>query len=90
VLLTQKPDAIDHLLRSGARSIETSGESGVLFLQELNALRRDNALYARGLEALDARLGLKRATSEGCELVTEMLDQHLQLRKCGYFRTYAV
>jgi hypothetical protein len=90
MLLPEKPDAVDHLLSSGTRCIETSGETGILFLEELNALRGDNALHAGRLEALDPRLGLKRATTERCELVTEVLDQHLQLRKCGYFRTYAV
>jgi hypothetical protein len=74
VLLTQKPDAVNHLLSSGARCIETSGETGILFLEELNALRRDNALHASGLETLDPRLSLKRTTTEGCQLVTEVLD----------------
>jgi hypothetical protein len=64
VLLPQKSDAINHLLRSGARCIETSCETGIFFFEELNALRRDNALHARRLEALDPRLSLKRATTE--------------------------
>jgi hypothetical protein len=64
VLLPQKPDAVNHLLSSGPRCIESSGETGILFLEKLNPLRRDNALHARGLEALDPRFGLKRTTTE--------------------------
>jgi hypothetical protein len=90
VLLPQKPDAVYHLLRSGARRIETVGEACILLLEELNALGGHDSLHSSRLEALDPRLCLKRATTERCELVTEMLDQHLQLRKCGYLRTYAV
>ena len=64
MLLPQKPDAVDHLLGSGTGCVETSRETGIFFLEELNALRRDNPFHARRLEALDPRFGLKGATTE--------------------------
>jgi hypothetical protein len=90
MLLPQESNAVDHLLRSGTRGIEAVGEPRVLFLEELNTLGGHHSLYARRLQAFDARLGLQSTAAEGCELVTKMLDQHLQLRERGYFRTYAV
>jgi hypothetical protein len=41
VLLPQKPDAVDHLLRSGARRIETIGETGILGDGMTRARHRD-------------------------------------------------
>jgi hypothetical protein len=90
VLLSEETNAVDYLLGAGPCGFETAGESGVLALQKLDALGGHDSLHPRHLETLEARLGLQRPTSEGRQLVTEMLDQLLQLRKCGSFRTYAV
>jgi hypothetical protein len=38
MLLPEKPNAIDHLLRSCTRGIEPGRESGVLSFEKLNAL----------------------------------------------------
>ena len=38
MLLAQEPNAVDHLLGPVTRSGQTLGESGILPLQELNAL----------------------------------------------------
>jgi hypothetical protein len=90
VLLPKKPDAVDDLLSPRTRGVEAGGEAGVLALQELHALGRDHSLDSSGFEALEPRLGLKGATPERSQLVTEMLDQLLQLRKGSYLRPYAV
>jgi hypothetical protein len=90
VLLPEEPDTIDHLLSSFARGSESLGQAGVLSLQGLDALGRDDALHSRRLETLQPRLGLKRATAKRCQLVAKMFDELLQLRKGGSFRSYAV
>jgi len=86
VLLFEKPDAIDHLLGSGTRRIESARESRVLSLQELDALGRDNAFHARRLETFEPRLSLKRAPAKRGQLVAEMLHQLLELRESGFLR----
>jgi hypothetical protein len=90
VLLPKEADPIDHLLRARARSLQPTVEAGVFPLEKLNALRRDNALASRCLEPFEPSFCLQRATTEGGELVTQMLDELLELRECCYFRTYAV
>lgn len=90
MLLPEKADAIDHLLRSCARGIEPAGETSIFFLQKLNALRGYDSLHSGRLQALDARLRLQRPAAERGELVTEMLHQLLKLRKGGSIRPYAV
>jgi len=64
MLLPEKANAIDHLLRSRTRGIETAGESGVLFLQKLYALGGHDPLYSGRFQALDARFRLQRPTAE--------------------------
>jgi hypothetical protein len=86
VLLFEKSDAIDHLLRSGACRLESASQSGVLSFQKLNALGRNDTLHSCRLEALEPRLGLKRTSTKGSQLVTEMLHQLLELRKSGFLR----
>jgi len=90
VLLSKEPHPIDHLLGAGARGLEASGEAGIFPLEELDALGRNHAFHAGGLQPLEARFRLKRAASKRGELVTEVLDQLLQLTKRRYFRSYAV
>jgi superfamily II helicase len=90
VLLSEKPHAIDHLLSAFAGGGEALGQTGVLTLEELHALRGDDALDSRRLEGLESRLRLQRATSKRSELVAQVLDQLLELRERGSFRSYAV
>src|SRR6266436_1969740 len=90
MLLSEKANAIDHLLRARTRGIEPAREPRVFLLQELHALRGHNSFHSGRLEVLDARLRLERPTAERGELVTEMLHELLQLRKCGHIRPYAV
>jgi hypothetical protein len=90
VLLSEKPDAIDHLLSPFAGGGEALGQAGVLTLEELHALRGDDAFDSRRFEGLESRLRLQRATSKRSELVAQVLDQLLELRERGSFRSYAV
>jgi hypothetical protein len=90
MLLSEKADAVDHLLGSRAGCLEAVVESGILLLKELDALRRDDTFRAGDLEALETSLGLEGAAAERGELVTEMLDELLQLREGGSFRSCAV
>jgi hypothetical protein len=90
MLLAEKPNAVDHLLRPRARCIEAGGETGVLALQKLDALRRDYSLHSSGLEALESGLGLEGATPKRGELVTEVMDELLELRESRDLRPCAV
>jgi hypothetical protein len=90
VLLPEKSDAVDDLLGARTRCVETSGESGVFALEILNALRRDDSLHSRRLETLEPRLGLQCAASKGRELITEVMNQLLELGKGGYLRPCVV
>jgi hypothetical protein len=90
MLLSQKADAVDHLLGPGARGIQPARESRVLLLEMLDALRGHNTLHSRRLEALDAGFRLESTAAERGELVAEVLHELLQLGEGGYFRTYAV
>jgi hypothetical protein len=90
VLLSEEPDAIDHLLRARAGRLQPAVETGVLALQKLNALGGDHALASRCLESLEASLSLQSAATECGELVTEMLYELLELGERCCFRTYAV
>jgi hypothetical protein len=90
VLLPEESDSIDHLLCPIARCGESLGESRVFPLEELNALGRDNPFHSGGFEGLQARLSLEGTAAKGGQLVTEMLDQLLELSKCCDFRSYAV
>jgi len=89
MLLSEKANPIDHLLRACTRGIEPAREPRVLLLQKLHALRGHDSLHSGRLQVLDARLRLQRPTAERGELVTEMLHELLQLRKCGNIRPYA-
>ena len=64
MLLPEKANPIDHVLRSRTRGIEPAGESGVLFLQKLYALGGHDPLHSRRFQALDAGLRLQRPTAE--------------------------
>jgi hypothetical protein len=90
VLLSEKSDAVDHLLGSRAGSLETRGETGIFALEKLHSLRGNDTLHSGRLQALEPRLGLQRAPAKGSELVAKMLDELLQLTKRGSFRSYAV
>jgi hypothetical protein len=90
VLLPEEPDPIDHLLCPIAGSGEALGQSRVLPLEELNALRRDDPFHSGRFEGLQARLSLEGTAAKGGQLVTEMLDQLLELSKSCDFRSYAV
>jgi hypothetical protein len=90
VLLPEEANPVDHLLGAGASRFETAAETGVLPLEELHSLGGDDSFDSARFETLETRLGLERATTKGCQLVTEMLYQLLQLRERGYFRTCAV
>jgi hypothetical protein len=90
VLLSEETHPIDHLLGAGAGRLEARVETGVLALQELDALRRNNPLHSGGLQALETRFCLKRAASKRSELVAKMLYEQLELTKRRYFRPYAV
>src|SRR6476620_2478745 len=90
VLLSEKSNAVDHLLRPRARRLEAGGEACVFSLQKLNPLGRDYSLHSSGLEALESRLGLERASTERCELITEMGDELLELSERRDLRPCAV
>jgi hypothetical protein len=90
VLLPEEADAIDHLLSPLARRGKTLRQPGILALEELNTFWRDDAFHSGRLERLEPRFRLERAAAKGCQLVTEMLDELLQLRECRDFRPYAV
>jgi hypothetical protein len=90
VLLSEEPDAIDHLLSTFAGGGEALRQAGVLTLEELHALGRHDAFHSGGLEGLQSRFRLQRATSKRSKLVAEVLDQLLELRERGSFRSYAV
>jgi hypothetical protein len=90
VLLSEKANPVDHLLGAVASRLEAAAETGVLPLEELHALGRDDSFDSGRFESLETRLRLERAPAKGCQLVTEMLHQLLQLRERGYFKTYAV
>jgi hypothetical protein len=90
VLLPQKPNTVDHLLGTSTRCFETSGESGVLALEVLYALGRYYSLHSRRLEGLEPRLGLQRAASKRRELITEVMNQLLELRESRYLRPCVV
>jgi len=64
MLLSKKPDAVDHLLGSSARCFKPVRQSSVLSLQILDALRRHDALHSGGLQPLETRLSLQGATPE--------------------------
>jgi hypothetical protein len=64
VLLLQESDSVDYLLSACTRGLEPTRESSVFTLQKLDALRRNDSLYSRRLQALETRLGLKRATTK--------------------------
>jgi hypothetical protein len=90
VLLPEEANAIDHLLSSLARCGEALGKRRVLPLEELYAFRRGHSLDARRLKTLEPSFGLERPPAKGGELVTEVLDELLELCKGCSFRTYAV
>jgi hypothetical protein len=90
VLLPEEANPVDHLLRSGASRLEAAAETGVFPLEELHALGGDDSFDSGRFQALETRLRLERAPAKGCQLVTEMLHQLLQLRERGYFRTCVV
>jgi hypothetical protein len=90
MLLSEEPDPIDHLLGPLARGGETFRETRVLALEKLHPFRRNDAFHSRRLESFEPRLRLERAAAERRQLVTEVLDQLLKLRKGGSFRSYAV
>jgi hypothetical protein len=86
VLLSEEANPIDHLLGSGTRGLETIGESGVLLLEKLDALGRDDTLHACYFQAFEPSFCLKSPASERSELVAEMLHQLLELRESGALR----
>jgi hypothetical protein len=90
VLLPEETDAVDHLLGTLASSRQALVETGILSLEELDALGGNDALDPGGFKRLQPCLSLQRTTTEGCELITEVLDKLLELRERGFFRTYAV
>ena len=90
MLLSEEPDAIDHLLSSRTGSLESTVETGILFLEELDALGRHNALNSGDFQALESSFCLEGAAPKRSELVAQMLDQLLQLREGGPLRSYAV
>jgi hypothetical protein len=90
VLLPEEANSVDHLLGTGASRFETAAETRVLPLEELHSLGRDGSFDSARFENLETRLRLERAPAKGCQLVTEMLYQLLQLRERGYFRTCVV
>ena len=90
MLLAEKPNAVNHLLSALTRRRQSFREAGVLALQELDAFRRHDALDASRLQGLEARLGLERASTKGCQLVAEMLDELLELCERRSFRSCAV
>lgn len=90
MLLAEESHAIDHLLCSRPRGFEPTVEAGVLALEVLNALGGDHPLASRRLETLEASLCLESATTKGCELITEMLHELLELGERCCFRSYAV
>jgi hypothetical protein len=90
MLLPEESHAIDHLLSPGACSLEPLVETRVLALEELSPLRRRDPFDAGLLEGLEAGFCLQRTPTERSELIAEVFHQQLQLRKRGYFRTYAV
>jgi hypothetical protein len=90
VLLPEEAYAIDHLLSPLASGGQALGQSGILALEKLHPLRRDDALHSGRFETLEPGFGLESAAAEGCQLVTEVFNQLLELRKCRSFRTYAV
>jgi len=90
VLLSEKADAVDHLLGSRPRRLEAGGEARVLALEELHAFWRGNALHSGHLETLETRFGLQRAPPKVGELVAKVFDQLLELGKRRSLRSYAV
>ena len=90
MLLSKEADPIDHLLCTLTSRSQALGQSGILPLEKLHSLGGDYALRSRGFQALEPSFRLQSAASEGCQLLTEVLYQLLELRKCRSFRTYAV
>src|SRR5688500_15597293 len=90
MLLSEKANAIDHLLCTCSCRVEPVSEAGVFPLQVLNTLGRDDSLHSRRLQTLQPRLSLQSAAPEGSELVTQVLHELLELREGGYLRPCAV
>jgi hypothetical protein len=90
VLLSEEPDAVDHLLSSISRGGKTLGEAGILALEELNALGRDDTLHPGRLQSLEPGLGLQSTPAKRGQLVTQVLYEMLELVKRRGFRSYAV
>jgi hypothetical protein len=90
VLLPQKPHAIQHLPRSGTSRFQPLLEIGVFDLQALDPLGVDAGTSRRRVERFHARLGLKRASPEGGELISKVPYEPLKLLKSFELRTFAV
>jgi hypothetical protein len=81
VLLPKKANAIEHLASSAASFFETQLQIRVLPLELFDSFRARARCAGRGLERFNSRLGVKRAAAERRELVTEVTNQLVEIRK---------
>jgi hypothetical protein len=81
VLLSQEPNAIEHLASSAAGFFEAQLQIRVLPLEFVDSFRARACGPRRRLERFDSRLGVKRATAERRELVTKVTNQLVEIGK---------
>jgi hypothetical protein len=88
MLLPQKPEPVEHLLRAIGRSLEAFAELGVFAFEIGDALGLHGAAIAFG--GPQPRLGLERPTPKRRELVAEVADELFQFAPGEQLRTFAV
>ena len=91
MLLPKKTHSVKHLSRPVARFLESQLQICVFALELCDARRVGLGWVAWCLELLESRFGLERAAPEGSELVTQVADEPLEVRKRGrHLRPFAV
>lgn len=79
LLLAQKPNAIQHTLRSIGRLRESLAQVAVLTLEGGQTLRRRLGTGRGSIELLQLRLSLQRPAPEARQLLTKTVHEGLEL-----------
>jgi len=90
VLLPKKTNPVENLASSGTGQLEALPQLGILQLEPLDALWRELGPARRAIDGLHASFGLKRTTPKARQLLAQVSDKLLKLRKRFDFRTIAV
>jgi hypothetical protein len=91
VLLAEKANPIEHLTCSPARGLETHFQARIFALELFDSLGTGPRRSRRALERFHSGLGLQCSSAEGSKLISEVMNQGLEVRECGLrFRQFVV